>query len=86
MTTLIRYAHPDDAAAIAAIYAPYVSDTVITFEIDPPPDAAEMGRRLETVLARYPWLVAEREGRVVGYAYASEHRSRAAYRLSLIHI
>lgn len=80
MTTLIRYATAADAVAIAAIYAPYVSDTAITFEIDPPPDVAEMGRRLETVLARYPWLVAEREGRVVGYAYASEHRSRAAYR------
>jgi L-amino acid N-acyltransferase YncA len=74
----IRAAAAEDAAAIAAIYAPYVRDTVITFEIDPP-DAAEMRRRLAAG-QRYPWLVAEAGGRVLGYAYASEHRVRAAYR------
>jgi phosphinothricin acetyltransferase len=68
-----------DAAAIAAIYHPYVTDTVITFELDPP-DAAEMRRRIETVTATHPWLVAEHEGAVVGYAFGSTYRSRAAYR------
>lgn len=69
----------DDAAAIAAIYAPYVIDSVITFELDPP-DAAEFGRRIGHVTATHPWLVAERDGRVVGYAYGSTYRTRAAYR------
>jgi phosphinothricin acetyltransferase len=68
-----------DAEAIAAIYRPYVTDTVITFELDPP-DAAEMRRRIETVTDTHPWLVAERDGVVVGYAYGSTYRTRAAYR------
>ena len=76
----IRLATAADAAAIAAIYAVYVRDTVITFEVDPPPDAAEFGRRLAAVGQRYPWLVAEAQGRVLGYAYAGEYRVRAAYR------
>lgn len=68
-----------DAAACAAIYAPYVRNTAISFE-DHPPDVTEMRRRIEKLSARYPWLVAEDDGRVVGYAYASPHRARAAYR------
>jgi phosphinothricin acetyltransferase len=75
----IRPAALTDAEAIAAIYRPYVTDTVITFELDPP-DAAEMRRRIETVTATHPWLVAERDGVVVGYAYGSTYRTRAAYR------
>jgi len=75
----IRVARPDDAAAIAAIYAPIVRDTAISFETDVP-DAAEMARRIETTLKTHPWLVAEASGLVAGYAYASPHRSRAAYR------
>lgn len=78
-TPTIRLAAAEDAAAIAAIYAPYVRDTVITFEVDPP-DAAEMQRRIAKVGQRHPWLVAEAQGRVLGYAYAGEHRVRAAYR------
>lgn len=75
----IRVAIPDDAAAIAAIYAPIVRDTVISFEVDPPtPD--QMAERIENTLESYPWLVAEEGGAVLGYAYASQHRSRAAYR------
>ena len=76
---IVRAVSPDDATAIAAIYAPYVTDTVITFELDPP-DAAEFRRRIEHVTATHPWLVAELDGRVVGYAYASTYRTRAAYR------
>jgi phosphinothricin acetyltransferase len=76
----IRPADPaTDAAACAAVYAPYVLDTAISFEEEPPGEA-EMRRRIESTAARYPWLVAEDDGRVVGYAYASQHRERAAYR------
>lgn len=75
----IRLATAADAAAVAAVYAPYVRDTVITFEIEPP-DAAEMARRLAAVGERFPWLLACDGAQVLGYAYAGEHRSRAAYR------
>ena len=76
--TGIRMARPSDAEVVQAIYAPYVADTAISFELEPP-DAEEMGRRMETVSRRYPWLVYELDGEVVGYAYASAHRERAAY-------
>ena len=76
---IVRPVSPDDASAIAAIYRPYVTDTAITFELDPP-DAAEFRRRIETITATHPWLVAEREGAVLGYAYGSTYRTRAAYR------
>lgn len=65
------------------IYAPLVDDTVISFE-DEPPSLAEMTRRVTSVLTHYPWLVCEDEaGAFLGYAYASGHRSRAAYRWSV---
>ena len=76
----IRVATRADAAAIAAIYAPIVTDTTISFE-ELPPDEIEMARRIEARSQRHPWLVAVDSG-VVGYAYASELRSRAAYRWS----
>lgn len=72
----VRDATTGDAAACAAIYAPYVTDSVISFELDPP-DASEMARRIAASLA---WLVLEDEGRVVGYAYAGPFAPRAAYR------
>jgi L-amino acid N-acyltransferase YncA len=74
----IRPADVPDAAGIAAVYAPYVTDSVASFEVAPP-DAAEMARRMLTA-PRRPWFVACRDGAVVGYAYASPHRTRAAYR------
>ncbi|MGE5616983.1 MAG: arsinothricin resistance N-acetyltransferase ArsN1 family B, partial [Bacillota bacterium] len=77
----IRLATPDDAAAVAAIYAPNVTDAVISFEYVPP-DVAEMRRRIEKVLAQFPWLVWEEGGIVGGYVYASAHRERAAYQWS----
>ena len=78
----IRVANPVDAVAIAAIYAPIVRDTVISFEIElPTPQVME--ERILVTLSMYPWLVAERDGEVVGYAYASKHRERAAYRWSV---
>lgn len=74
----IRTATADDAAAIAAIYAPMVEQTPASFE-ETPPDAAEIERRMRARPA-LPWLVAQTSDRVVGYAYAVQHRQRAAYR------
>jgi phosphinothricin acetyltransferase len=77
---LVRDADPTtDAAACAAIYAPSVRDGVSSFE-DLPPDAGEMAARITATSASRPWLVAELEGTIAGYAYASRHRERAAYR------
>jgi L-amino acid N-acyltransferase YncA len=77
---LIRHADPErDGAACAEIYAPYVRDTAISFE-EAPPTPAEFTRRIELVSPDYPWLAAEVAGAVVGYAYASAHVERAAYR------
>ena len=81
MTPTIRDAVPDDAAAVARIYAPYVAETAISFETEPPGVEA-MGERIARCLAGHGWLVAEREGRVVGYAYAAPFAPRVAYRLS----
>lgn len=76
---LVRAATAADAAACAAVYAPYVTGTAVTFELDPP-DAGEMSRRIEAASRAYAWLVLEQAGRVVGYAYGGEHKTRAAYR------
>jgi phosphinothricin acetyltransferase len=75
----IRRATPADAAAIADIYNWYVANTVITFELDPV-SPAEMAKRIEGVLEKHDWLVHERDGDVLGYAYAGRFRERAAYR------
>jgi phosphinothricin acetyltransferase len=75
----IRPASTADAAAVRHIYAPIVEQTAISFE-DDPPTADEMAQRIE---AAHAFLVAERGGTVVGYAYASAHRARAAYRTSV---
>jgi L-amino acid N-acyltransferase YncA len=78
----IRDADPArDAAACAAIYAPHVEDSVVSFE-ERAPDAEEMARRIERYSAGHAWLVAEREGEVVGYAYATAFNERPAYRWS----
>jgi len=73
----IRDADPArDAAACAAIYAPYITDGVASFEARPP-DAEEIARRMR---AAHVWLVAELGEQVIGYAYGSRHAERAAYR------
>ena len=83
MAVRVRLADPDrDAEAVAAIYAPAVLSTTATFE-EVAPDAAEMARRMRGVLVRTPWLVAESDVTVVGYAYAAPHRERAGYRWSV---
>jgi len=79
---VIRLATSADAEAILAIYRPIVRDTVISFELEAP-DAAEIARRVEGTLAKYPWLVYEDRQGVAGYAYASEHRERLAYQWSV---
>ena len=79
---VIRSVEECDAAAVAAIYAPHITDGVASFEMIPP-DAAEMARRIAATTETYPWLVCEvPDAGVVGYAYASSHNPRAAYQWS----
>jgi phosphinothricin acetyltransferase len=80
----IRAAGPGDAAAIAAIYAPYVTATVISFETEAP-GAEEIARRIADGGDLYPWLVAcdAETDAVAGYAYAAAFRSRPAYRFAV---
>lgn len=82
MTTLtIRDATERDAAACAAIYRPYVTDTAISFESEPPSER-EMAARIAASQRAHAWLVAEDAGTVVGYAYGGEFMARDAYRFS----
>jgi len=77
----LRIRHADavtDSAACAEIYAPFVENSPVSFE-ERPPDAHELGRRIELTSRTHPWLVAQVDDRVVGYAYATSHRPRAAY-------
>ena len=77
---MVRAAVPADIEAVAAIYAHYVTNTVVTFE-EVPPAAADWRRRLDDLAGRnLPFLVAEQDGAVLGYAYASPWRPRPAYR------
>ena len=83
MAAIIRMATEQDAASIAALYAPYVRETTISFETEAP-STSTMRRRLCEVSALFPWLVCENgAGSIVGYAYACEHRDRAAYQWSV---
>lgn len=78
----LRPATPADIPVITAIYGPNVRDGIASFEYDPP-DAAEMAKRQAAILdAGYPYLVAEIDGAVAGYAYASAYRSRPGYRFA----
>lgn len=80
---IIRPSEDRDIPAIAAIYGHHVKHGFGSFE-ETPPDTAEMARRRSDVLAKdFPYLVAELDGRVVGYAYASSYRPRIAYRFSV---
>ena len=79
----IRLARVGDASDIAAIYRPYVTDAVTSFEMEPP-NAGEMAARIAAVLERTPWLVyMDANGAPIGYAYASRHHERAAYQWSV---
>jgi phosphinothricin acetyltransferase len=79
MSLLIRQATPQDGAAVAAIYAPYVRDTAITFE-ETAPSQDDMSARIAETLPQHPYLVAQEDSQVIGYAYASRHRARASFR------
>lgn len=73
-----RIATPNDATALAAIYAPYVENTAISFEYTAP-SPEEFADRITHTLTRYPYFVAEQDGIIIGYAYASAFKERAAY-------
>ncbi len=77
----IRLITTDDAESALAVYAPYVKSTAITFE-EVVPTVEEFSSRTRKITEQYPWVVCESEGRVIGYAYASTHRARPAYRWS----
>ena len=74
----IRTATEDDAEELLAIYAPYVKQTAITFEYDVP-SKKDFKSRISHTLEKYPYLVAEEDGKIVGYAYVSPFKERAAY-------
>ena len=77
---LIRHADAArDAAACAAIYAPFVAESAVSFE-EEPPTPEQMAGRIEQISRTHPWLIAEDGGNAVGFAYATVHRARAAYR------
>jgi len=79
----IRMATAADADDIAAIYRPYVTDAVTSFEVEAP-TPAEMAKRIDAVLVMAPWLAcSEGGGAPIGYAYASRHHERAAYQWSV---
>lgn len=79
MAGTIRLATEADADAIQAIYAPFVQDTVISFEVEPP-TPEDMRQRIRKTLVSHPWLVYQvTQDEIAGYAYASRHRERAAY-------
>src|SRR4051812_19515676 len=79
---VIRPYSPADIPAVTRIYGHYVRDTVITFETEEP-DEAEMANRFSTIASKaHPLLIAEQDGEVLGYAYASTYRPRAAYRFT----
>lgn len=82
MDLTIRHATGHDAAGVRAIYAPVVRETAISFEMEVP-SVEEMAARIARASPIHPWLVAERDERVVGYAYATPFRAREAYQHSV---
>ena len=81
---VIRPATENDAERLLEIYAPYITDTAITFEYDVP-SVAEFRERIRNTLEKYPYLCAEKDGVVLGYAYAGVFKARAAYQYSVEH-
>ncbi len=78
-----RAATPDDAAAIAEIYAAFVTESAVSFETEPP-DGPAIRARIAAGAGLYPWLVGEEEdGTILGYAYAARFRDRPAYRFAV---
>ena len=79
---LIRPAALADAPDILQIYAPYIQNTVITFETEVP-GIEQFTARIEAIKSKYPYLVCEADGKMAGYAYAAKHSERAAYKYSV---
>lgn len=82
MKAVIRLVNENDTLQMLAIYAPIVRETAISFEVEPP-SAAEFQQRIKSYQQQMPWLVCEIDQEVVGYAYASPYRTRAAYQWSV---
>jgi L-amino acid N-acyltransferase YncA len=82
MTSKIRFARTTDAPAVLTIYGPFCEESPISFETERP-SVREIADRIRKTTERFPWLVYEGESEVLGYAYASPHRERAAYRWSV---
>ncbi len=80
--TTIREARPGDASALLDIYRPFVTDTAVSFELEPP-TVSEFEGRIASAQSQWAWLVGERGGQIAGYAYASAFRTRAAYRFTV---
>ena len=74
----IRNVRPEDTARLAEIYSCYVLETAVSFEYDVP-TAEEFANRIKNITAKYPYLVCETDGRIVGYAYAGAYSTRKAY-------
>ncbi len=79
---VIREATVDDAAALLVIYRPYIEESSISFEVEVP-STAVFAERIAKALSKWSWLVAECDGKPVGYAYGTEHRAREAYAYSV---
>jgi L-amino acid N-acyltransferase YncA len=82
MPSTIRLASPGDAEQVLAIYRPFCTDSIVSFELEPP-SLDEMCGRIATTMETLPWLVCEKAGEIRGYVYASRHRARAAYQWSV---
>jgi L-amino acid N-acyltransferase YncA len=77
----IRFIQETDIQSVLNIYRPYVLNTYITFEYDVP-TFEEFSKKIRTITLEYPWLVCLQDNQIIGYAYASEHRHRTAYKWS----
>ena len=77
----VRFIKPEDTQAVLAIYAPYITEAVISFEYEVP-SVSEFAERISTITKEYPWLVCEYNNEIIGYVYSSKHRARTAYQWS----
>ena len=78
---IIRLATEKDAAATLAVYAPYVTETAVTFDYEVPSET-QFAEKIQHIIADFPWLVCEINGEIIGYVYASKHREKTAYQWS----
>jgi phosphinothricin acetyltransferase len=74
----LRLIRPDDAEVTREIYRYYIENTIISFEYEAPSEE-EWLKKIKAITAQYPWIVCESQGKIIGYAYGSVHRSKTAY-------